>query len=115
MKPGEKEKAKNERPDPLYLKVFRFDKIKAQPFKIKAEEESKENLVDAGGAYNDAMSCINSELMDTKEDRKIQCLKQCPSYKGVYMINERARTEEQEDRDLLMFLGAILAFAFLTG
>ena len=97
----------------MFLKLFRYDNVNAKPFKIISKDK-KVKLYDLGGAYNDAMSSINIELMETSSDRKIQCLKQCPN-KSTYMINEQAETEEQEDRELFVFLGGLLAFAFLTG
>ena len=100
--------------DPMFLELFRVDQVTAKPFQIKSEDEESKTLHDLGGAYNDALTSINLELMDTSEKRRIKCLKKCPN-ESTYLLNELAETEERKDREIFIFLGGLLAFAFLTG
>ena len=79
--------------------------------------EKKDQVIDAGGAYRDIMSSINDELIDTKEGRKVKCLKMSPGIpqgaQETFMLNDKAT--QDADRDLFVCLGGFLAFSFLTG
>ena len=59
------------------------------------------------------MESICNELVDTSENAKVKCLKKCPDSEN-FMINSDP-IDNDEDRELFVYLGAILAFSFLSG
>ena len=95
--------------DPLNLYIFRNHVSDYQPFKVGFVDSGK--VIDAGGAYRSVMSDVIDELQD--ED-KVKCLKKSPdSPQGLqtFLLNEKS----DEDDDLFICLGGLLAFSFLTG
>ena len=95
--------------DPCNLRIFRNHSTRAQPFKVGYVDDK---VVDAGGPFRALMSDVMEELQDEK---KIKCLKRTPSTPPdgtlTFMINEKS----DEEDDLLICLGALLTFSFLTG
>lgn len=76
------------------------------------KEEIKGDVLDLGGGYRDTMTNIIGELAESGDNRKVICLIKCTK-SDSFRLNEQATSKE--DRELFVMLGAILAFAFLTG
>ena len=81
-------------------------------FYRKKKFVQKEDIIDYGGGYRDTLTSISEELVETGENPKVKCLKKCAN-SDSYRLNESA-TDEQ-DREFFVMLGALLAFAFLSG
>ena len=93
----------------MNLKIFRSHVSKAQPFSVSFVGET---VIDAGGPFRSVMSDVMEEL-EARE--KVKCLKLSPDIprdsERTFMLNE----EFDDEKDMLVCLGGLLAFSFLTG